>query len=63
MKRKLEEIGLKQHEWDQYEHIYSAVSPAIAQLRALFQRMESRQLERTWARRECSAGNRSACID
>lgn len=34
------------------EAIYSSVSPAIAQLRAMFQRMNSRQLERTWARRE-----------
>ena len=53
-RRPLADIGLKQHEWNQYERIFAEVSPAISQLRALFERMKSRQRERTWMRRQCS---------
>jgi MoxR-like ATPase len=54
MAEKLREIGMGQHEWDQYEQIYHRVAPAVSQLRQLFASMETKRKERAWAKRQTS---------
>ena len=54
MAEKLREIGMGQHEWNQYEQIYDGVAPAITQLRQLFDSMETKRKERAWSKRQSS---------
>ena len=50
MAQKLEEIGMGKHHWNQYEEIFSRVGPAIRQLKGVFDTMETKRTERSWAR-------------
>ena len=54
MAEKLREIGMGQHEWDQYEQIYERVALAVNHLRQLFASLDTKRKERAWAKRQAS---------